>query len=47
MSENINCLKVNAKNKERKQYVYEVRQTTPSPRLQASLRGFHSTLGIQ
>ena len=35
MSENINCLKVNAENKERKQYVHEVRQTPPTPRLQA------------
>ena len=47
MSKNINCLKVNAENKERKQYIHEIRQTRLHPRLQASLRGFNSTLGIQ
>ena len=44
MSGNINCLKVNAENKERKQYVHEVRQTPPtSPPPSSSLRGFHFT----
>ena len=30
MNENINYLEVNAENKERKQYVHEVRQTPPT-----------------